>query len=182
MFVVTVFATYLGYKIPHYVFSSALLQKVLNPPDPDAIEDALESLVQIHALEKTSSGRYEPTFYGCLLNSLPLSFDSSVLTLKFCELGAVHEGILISIMLDIQPLPILQPFGYQALVCFNWVMDHPSSPVPSVVVDITCHLFYSARSTETITSKEMAVYKLAKRKLLPLEIFVHFNFGSVFLR
>lgn len=94
---------------------SALLQRVLNPPDPDAIEDALESLVQIHALEITSSGRYEPTFYGCLLNSLPLSFDSSVLALKFCELGAVHEGILISIMLDIQPLPIVQPFGYQAL-------------------------------------------------------------------
>ncbi|XP_066308656.1 zinc finger CCCH domain-containing protein 4-like [Miscanthus floridulus] len=94
---------------------SALLQRVLNPPDPDAIEDALESLVQIHALEITNSGRYEPTFYGCLLNSLPLSFDSSVLALKFCELGAVHEGILISIMLDIQPLPIVQPFGYQAL-------------------------------------------------------------------
>ena len=106
-------------------FSPALLQKVLNPPDPDAVEDALESLVQIHALEKTSSGRYQPTFYGCLLNSLPLSFDSSVLTLKFCELGAVHEGILISIMLDIQPLPILQPFGYQVLVCFSCVMDHP---------------------------------------------------------
>ncbi|CAO2203087.1 unnamed protein product [Urochloa humidicola] len=94
---------------------TALLQKVLNPPDSDAIEDALESLVQIHALEKLGPGRYQPTFYGCLLNSLPLSFDSSVLTLKFCELGAVHEGILISIMLDIQPLPILQPFGYQAL-------------------------------------------------------------------
>ncbi|CAO2185089.1 unnamed protein product [Urochloa humidicola] len=94
---------------------SALLQKVLSPPDSDAIEDALESLVQIHALEKIGPGRYQPTFYGCLLNSLPLSFDSSVLALKFCELGAVHEGILISIMLDIQPLPILQPFGYQAL-------------------------------------------------------------------
>ncbi|TVU22437.1 hypothetical protein EJB05_32131 [Eragrostis curvula] len=94
---------------------SVLLQKVLSPPDPDAIEDALESLVQIHALNKTISGRYEPTFYGCLLNSLPLSFDSSVLTLKFGELGLLHEGILISIMLDIQPLPILQPFGYQAL-------------------------------------------------------------------
>ncbi|KAJ1283138.1 hypothetical protein BS78_03G106100 [Paspalum vaginatum] len=97
---------------------SVLLQKVLNPPDSDAIKDALESLVQIHALEKISSERgerYVPTFYGFLLNSLPLSFDSSVIALKFCELGAVHEGILISIMLDIQPLPILQPFGYKAL-------------------------------------------------------------------
>ncbi|GJN41385.1 hypothetical protein PR202_gn00753 [Eleusine coracana subsp. coracana] len=91
-----------------------LLQRALSPPDPDAIEDAIESLVQIRALTKTS-GRYEPTFYGCLLNSLPLSFDSSVLALKFGELGLLHEGILISIMLDIQPLPILQPFGYQAL-------------------------------------------------------------------
>ncbi|KAL6626495.1 hypothetical protein ACP70R_030221 [Stipagrostis hirtigluma subsp. patula] len=94
-----------------------LLQKVLDPPDADVIEDALDTLVQICALDKPSSprGRSEPTFYGCLLNRLPLSFDSSVIALKFCELGALHEGILISIMLDIQPLPILQPFGYQAL-------------------------------------------------------------------
>jgi hypothetical protein len=61
-------------------------------------------------------------------------------------------------------------------------MDYPSSPVPSVVVVIACYLFYSARSTEIIISREMAVYKLAKRKLPPWEIFVHFNFGSVFLR
>lgn len=96
-----------------------LLQKVLDPPDSYVIEDALDLLVQIHALDKPTSprGRYEPTFYGYLLNSLPLSFDASVLTLKFGEIGSLHEGILISTMLDIQPLPILQPFGYQALVC-----------------------------------------------------------------
>lgn len=102
---------------------SSLLQRVLNPPDPDAIEEALESLVQIHALEKTTSGRYEPTFYGCLLNSLPLSFDSSVLALKFCEFGAIHEGILISIMLDIQPLPILHTFGYREL-CQKYIDNY----------------------------------------------------------
>lgn len=96
---------------------SVLLQKVLDPPDSYVIEDALDLLVQIHALDKPISprGRYEPTFYGYLLNSLPLSFDASVLTLKFGEIGSLHEGILISTMLDIQPLPILQPFGYQAL-------------------------------------------------------------------
>jgi hypothetical protein len=85
-------------------------------------------------LEKTGPGRYQPTFYGCLLNSLPLSFESSVLALKFCELGAVHEGILISILLDIQPLPVLHPFGYQALVCFVKVIDHSLSPIRNVVV------------------------------------------------
>ncbi|XP_047050147.1 zinc finger CCCH domain-containing protein 4-like [Lolium rigidum] len=92
-------------------------QKVLDPPNADVIQDALDSLVQIHALVKPTSprGRYGPTFYGCLLNSLPLSFDASVLALKFGEVGFLHEGILICIMLDIQPLPILQPFGYQEL-------------------------------------------------------------------
>uniref|UniRef100_A0A453EMG2 Helicase C-terminal domain-containing protein n=1 Tax=Aegilops tauschii subsp. strangulata TaxID=200361 RepID=A0A453EMG2_AEGTS len=96
---------------------NVVLQKVLDPPNLDVIQDALDSLVQIHALVKPTSprGRYEPTFYGCLLNSLPLSFDASVLALKFAEIGFLHEGILIGIMLDIQPLPILQPFGYQAL-------------------------------------------------------------------
>uniref|UniRef100_A0A0D9UZ78 Zinc finger CCCH domain-containing protein 4 n=1 Tax=Leersia perrieri TaxID=77586 RepID=A0A0D9UZ78_9ORYZ len=94
-----------------------LLQKVLDPPNWDAIEAALESLVQIRALDKpiTPRGRHEPTFYGCLLNSLPLSFDASVLALKFGDIGSLHEGILISIMLDIQPLPIIQPFGRQQL-------------------------------------------------------------------
>ncbi|XP_044975687.1 zinc finger CCCH domain-containing protein 4 [Hordeum vulgare subsp. vulgare] len=96
---------------------NVVLQKVLDPPNLDVIQDALDSLVQIHALVKPTSprGRYEPTFYGCLLNSLPLSFDASVLALKFAEVGFLHEGILIGIMLDIQPLPILQPFGHQAL-------------------------------------------------------------------
>ncbi|XP_047057420.1 zinc finger CCCH domain-containing protein 4 [Lolium rigidum] len=96
---------------------NVVLQKVLDPPNSDVVQDALDSLVQIHALVKPTSprGRYEPTFYGCLLNSLPLSFDASVLALKFGEVGFLHEGILIGIMLDIQPLPILQPFGYQAL-------------------------------------------------------------------
>ena len=99
-----------------------MLQKVLDPPNLDVIQDALDSLVQIHALVKPTSprGRYEPTFYGCLLNSLPLSFDASVLALKFAEIGFLHEGILIGIMLDIQPLPILQPFGDQALVCSSY--------------------------------------------------------------
>lgn len=94
-----------------------LLQKVLDPPDSDVVEDALESLVQIRALDKPTSprGRHEPTFYGCLLNSLPLSFDASVLALKFGDTGSICEGILISIMLDIQPLPIVQPFGHQQL-------------------------------------------------------------------
>lgn len=99
-----------------------LLQKVLDPPEPETVEDALNLLVHIHALEKITShrGRYEPTFYGRMLDSLPLSFDASLLAIKFGEIGFLREGIVISILMDIQPLPILQPFGQQIL-CTEYV-------------------------------------------------------------
>ncbi|GJN37847.1 hypothetical protein PR202_gb26840 [Eleusine coracana subsp. coracana] len=157
---------------------SVLLQRALSPPDPDAIEDAIESLVQIRALTKTS-GRYEPTFYGCLLNSLPLSFDSSVLALKFGELGLLHEGILISIMLDIQPLPILQPFGYQALVCFNCVI------IPSSVRNILIVILLSVLQRQKYVDKyfkESASIQIGKKEATTIGNFVRFNFGNVCLR
>ncbi|XP_058076556.1 DExH-box ATP-dependent RNA helicase DExH8 isoform X4 [Magnolia sinica] len=94
-----------------------LLQKAMDPPDPEVVEDALSLLAHVHALEKTVShrGRYEPTFYGRLLASLPLSFDASVIVLKFGEIGLLREGILIGTLVDQLPLPILHPFGDQHL-------------------------------------------------------------------
>ncbi|XP_057782307.1 DExH-box ATP-dependent RNA helicase DExH8 [Salvia miltiorrhiza] len=89
-----------------------LLQKALDPPEPFIIEDALDLLVHMRALEKASSrGRNEPTYYGRLLASFALSFDASVLVLKFADIGMVREGILFGILMDQQPLPILRPFG-----------------------------------------------------------------------
>ncbi|XVE77617.1 hypothetical protein DITRI_Ditri13aG0077600 [Diplodiscus trichospermus] len=94
----------------------ALLQKALDPPDSEVVEDALNLLVHVKALEKTSSrGRYEPTFYGQMLASFSLSFDASVLVVKFGELGMLREGILMGILMDTQPLPILHPFGDEDL-------------------------------------------------------------------
>ncbi|TXG63430.1 hypothetical protein EZV62_010424 [Acer yangbiense] len=94
----------------------ALLQKALDPPDPEVVGDALNLLIHVHALEKTSPrGRYEPTFYGRLLASFSLSFDASVLVLKFGEIGMLREGILLGILMDTQPLPILHPFGDEYL-------------------------------------------------------------------
>ncbi|PKA57682.1 Zinc finger CCCH domain-containing protein 4 [Apostasia shenzhenica] len=102
-----------------------LLQKVLDPPDLETIEDAISLLIYLHALEKVHSHRShcEPTFYGRLLDSLPLSFDASVLALKFGEVGFLREGILISILMDIQPLPILQPFGHP-LLCAEYLDNY----------------------------------------------------------
>ncbi|KAG8389490.1 hypothetical protein BUALT_Bualt02G0234800 [Buddleja alternifolia] len=90
----------------------ALLQKAMDSPDPNVVGDALDLLVHIRALEKASSrGRHEPTFYGRLLASFSLSFDASVLILKFGDIGMLREGILFGILMDQQPLPILRPFG-----------------------------------------------------------------------
>lgn len=93
------------------------MQKALDPPDPDLVEDALSLLVQICALERTSHrARYEPTFYGRLLASFSLSFDASIIILKFGDMGMLREGILLGILMDTQPLPILRPFGQEVLV------------------------------------------------------------------
>ncbi|KAF6155581.1 hypothetical protein GIB67_004575 [Kingdonia uniflora] len=94
-----------------------LLQKALDPPESEVIEEALNLLMHINALEKPTSyrGRYEPTFYGRLLASLSLSFDASVSILKFGDIGLLREGILLGILMDQQPLPIVHPFGQETL-------------------------------------------------------------------
>ncbi|GMH20442.1 hypothetical protein Nepgr_022283 [Nepenthes gracilis] len=93
-----------------------LLRKALDPPDPEIIDDALNLLVQMKALQKMQPRlRYDPTFYGRLLASFSLSFDASVLILKFGSVGILREGILLGILMDTQPLPILRPFGQDIL-------------------------------------------------------------------
>ncbi|CAL5433371.1 unnamed protein product [Camellia sinensis] len=88
-----------------------MLQKAMDHPDPEVVEEALSLLDHINALEKTShTGQYEPTFYGQLLASFSLSFDPSMIILKFGDMGMLREGILLGVLMDAQPLPILRPF------------------------------------------------------------------------
>ncbi|KAM7277141.1 hypothetical protein ACFE04_019007 [Oxalis oulophora] len=92
------------------------LVRALDPPNPEVVDEALNLLVQMRAVKKLfPRGRYEPTFYGRLLSSFPLSFDASVLVLKFGEIGRLREGILLGISMDTQPLPILNPFAEDEL-------------------------------------------------------------------
>ncbi|XLR51334.1 hypothetical protein HN51_002074 [Arachis hypogaea] len=98
-----------------------LLQKSLDAPDPQVVEDAWNTLVQMRALEKTARGCYEPTFYGQLIASCPLSFDASVLVLKFGNASMIREGILLGIMMDTQPIPILHPGGCWGYNWFHYV-------------------------------------------------------------
>lgn len=97
-------------------YNLALLAKAMDPPNPDVIDDALNMLLSIRALRKSPRGRYEPTFYGRLLASFPLSFDASILVVKFGEMGMLREGILLGVLMDTQPLPINHPFGDDSLV------------------------------------------------------------------
>lgn len=93
-----------------------LLQKALDSPDPQVVEDALSLLVHIKALEKTHPrARHEPTVCGRLLASFSLSFDASMLILKLADIGRIREGILLGILMDTQPQPILRPFGQDIL-------------------------------------------------------------------
>ncbi|KAF8006726.1 hypothetical protein BT93_K0898 [Corymbia citriodora subsp. variegata] len=92
-----------------------LLQKALDPPDPDVVQDAIDLLVLMGALKISPRGRLEPTFYGHLLACFSLSFDASLLIIKFGEVGLLHEGILLGALIDTQPLPIVHPFGEEIL-------------------------------------------------------------------
>lgn len=84
----------------------------MDPPETYVVEDAIDVLVHMRALERASSrGHHEPTYYGRLLSSFSLSFDAAVLLLKFADIGMVREGILFGILMDQQPLPIVRPFG-----------------------------------------------------------------------
>ncbi|KAJ8898592.1 hypothetical protein K2173_004205 [Erythroxylum novogranatense] len=100
-----------------------LLQKALDPPNPEVIEDAINLLVQMDALVQSARGRYQPTFYGRLLASLSLTLDASILVLKFGDIGLLHEGILLGILMDTLPLPILRPFGQKHLFT-EYACDH----------------------------------------------------------
>ncbi|KAL9247162.1 hypothetical protein vseg_020625 [Gypsophila vaccaria] len=93
-----------------------LSQKALDPPELETVEDALNLLEHIKAVKKVQPrGRYEPTFYGGLLSSFSLSFDASLLILKFADAGMLREGILLGIIMDILPQPIIRPFGQETL-------------------------------------------------------------------
>ncbi|KAG0500091.1 hypothetical protein HPP92_000163 [Vanilla planifolia] len=105
-----------------------MLQKTLDPPESETVEDALSLLVRIHALKKTSShrgGRYDPTFYGRLLDSLPLSFDASVLVLKFGQIGFLREGFKPWLVINFKSLLVVESFcskyldGFLGSECCN---------------------------------------------------------------
>ncbi|CAN0889021.1 DExH-box ATP-dependent RNA helicase DExH8 [Linum grandiflorum] len=94
------------------LMSPGLLRKSLDPPSPEVVEDALDVLVSMKALDKTyPSGRCVPTFYGQLLASFSLPLDAAVLIVKFGSIGLLREGVILAVLMDTVPVPIVNPFG-----------------------------------------------------------------------
>ena len=65
-------------------------------------QDALDLLVSLDALKAPSHhrGKCEPTLYGNLLGSLPLSLEASMLVIKFGQCGFLREGAIIGLLMD----------------------------------------------------------------------------------
>ncbi|KAG6552670.1 hypothetical protein Mapa_005617 [Marchantia paleacea] len=90
---------------------SALLKKCMNPPLVDTINDALDALEEMEAIEYDQKGKQKPTFYGRLLVSLPLSLESSIMVVRGGQLGYTREAALLASIQDCTPNPISKPFG-----------------------------------------------------------------------
>ncbi|KAJ7297308.1 hypothetical protein O6H91_Y065900 [Diphasiastrum complanatum] len=91
----------------------ATFQRSMSPPQLETVENAFETLVNLHALEASTDQRekYQPSFYGLLLGNLPLSLESSMLVVKGAEAGFIRECGTLAVILDTSPYPIMQPYG-----------------------------------------------------------------------
>eukprot|EP00899_Mesostigma_viride_P001996 jgi/Mesvir1/11798/Mv00159-RA.2 len=57
------------------------------------------------------SVRYEPTPYGLLLASMPVSLEASLLAVEAGRRGLMREGAILAGLLSAKAYPILRPFG-----------------------------------------------------------------------
>ena len=84
----------------------------LDPPPKRVVEDALLFLEEIGACAKSSSSkRLEPTIYGNLMASLPVSVGEARIILEGARLGLIHEIIAITAIYLHKPSPIVHHFG-----------------------------------------------------------------------
>ena len=104
---------------------AAFFSKVMNPPEDLTIVNALDTLKGALALEESPQrGKYYPTIYGRLLASLPLSLESSILVVRGGQLGFLKETAVLGAMIDLNPLPIVNPFGHELQVSLSFLCLH----------------------------------------------------------
>jgi len=91
---------------------------------------------------------YQPTMYGRLLVSLPVSLESAIFVIHGANSGYFRESVVLGAIMDTTPFPILQPFGQQVQVrsqvqlcgCPHISRFDPfSGPLLSCVADLFSH-------------------------------------------
>lgn len=99
---------------------AALFQKCMNPPALTTVINALEVLEKLQAVvvlsDQKARGAYQPTMYGRLLVSLPVSLESAIFVIHGANSGYLRESVVLGAIMDTTPFPILQPFGQQLQV------------------------------------------------------------------
>lgn len=88
----------------------------MDPPHTGTVADALSFLRRIEALQEPQragkgGGLPVPTPYGKLLVSLPLDLEAAMLVVRGCAAGFLRESVVLAVILDSSPAPIVQPFG-----------------------------------------------------------------------
>jgi hypothetical protein len=102
---------------------AALFQKCMNPPALTTVINALEVLEKLQAVVVLSDQKvrdaYQPTMYGRLLVSLPVSLESAIFVIHGANSGYFRESVVLAAIMDTTPFPILQPFGQQVQYRLN---------------------------------------------------------------
>ncbi len=97
-----------------------LFQKCMNPLALTTVINALEVLEKLQAVvvlsDQKARDAYQPTMYGRLLMSLPVSFESAIFVIHGANSGYLRESVVLGAIMDTTPFPILQPFGQQLQV------------------------------------------------------------------
>lgn len=101
-------------------FNVALLKKSMNAPRRETVEDALDTLEDMNAMHTDAKGKHQPTLYGQLLVSLPLSLEASVVVVRGGQLGYPRESAVLAAISHSTPNPIVKPFGNANLVCLSY--------------------------------------------------------------
>lgn len=97
-----------------------ILERCLDPPDPEVVDDAIKYLTEMGAVEKSKSilsssptpdRRVFPTQYGEILAALPLNVSDAKIVLAGGQLGLLHETLALRAIYNHKPSPISHKFG-----------------------------------------------------------------------
>ena len=91
-----------------------VFQQCLDAPDEDAVDDAIDYLIEIGACHEARTGLDEklvPTDYGNLMAALPMSVTEARTVLEGGRLGLLHETLALMAIYNHRPAPVVHHFS-----------------------------------------------------------------------